>query len=251
MNKRLFSRLKSLVNNEDYSKITTNLGLSSNSKYSMELLNSMLTIRAEINNVSCFIDIGAYKGEVSKVFSEMYQLQDIFCFEPNHSLFNEIKQNLKGQNYVLENLILSGSSGEVEYFMHEDPSMNSAVRANGKVLKEHFPYDNPALGSIESRKSTTLDGYFNDESMIKENAFLKIDTQGNELEVLMGGENTLKKVHSIMVEFMFLSPYDTRYSFEELISYLSNLGFECKGPVSVATRPSNQISAVDFLFVRS
>ena len=105
----------------------------------------------------------------------------------------------------------------------------------------------PSIRAIKAKQSFKLAVNGGDDL---EHAFLKIDTQGNELEVLMGGKNTLSKVQSIMVEFMFLSPYDTRYTFEELISYLSNTGFECRGPVSIAKRPNNQISAVDFLFVR-
>jgi hypothetical protein len=80
---------------------------------------------------------------------------------------------------------------------------------------------------------------------------MKIDTQGTELEVLQGAGQVLQRTMGCLVEHIFASPYRRSYRFEDLVEWFSQREFACVGPLSVSRRRQHQISAVDFLFVKS
>ena len=86
--------------------------------------------------------------------------------------------------------------------------------------------------------------------MKKHSLFIKIDTQGNELNVLKHSIQTLKYTKVLLIEFMFLNPYKNDFSFFDLISFLNKHDFICKGALTIFKRPSKKISGVDFLFVK-
>ena len=56
---------------------------------------------------------------------------------------------------------------------------------------------------------------------------LKIDTQGNELNVLRQGQKVLECTEMCLIEFMFFSPYKTNYTFDDLVTFMTS------GPVMI------------------
>lgn len=47
------------------------------------------------NNKIKVIDIGAHKGETLEIFYKNFNLEKIFCFEPNQELFEILKKKKK------------------------------------------------------------------------------------------------------------------------------------------------------------
>lgn len=89
------------------------------------------------------------------------------------------------------------------------------------------------------------------EGLLQKTFFIKIDTRGNELNILKKGIEVRESTNGLLIEFMFTTPYETDFNFYELISFLNKDGFECKGALTIRKRPSKKVSAVDFFFVRS
>lgn len=56
--------------------------------------------------------------------------------------------------------------------------------------------------------------------------FLKIDTQGYELEVLRGGRSTLKQVRVVQLELSLCSLYEGQPLYREVLDFLEDEGFE-------------------------
>jgi hypothetical protein len=80
---------------------------------------------------------------------------------------------------------------------------------------------------------------------------LKIDVQGYELEVLRGGEETLRSVDEVFVECSFVELYTGQALAGELIAYLCSKGFRLTGIFGVKRDLAGRCLQADALFQRS
>ena len=197
-----------------------------------------------------FVRYGSSSWIVFKVGKSFFKLKKTILFEPNVKLHNTIKQHLKGCDFEISNFALSDKLETVEYHLHEDDSMNSLVDVDKDSLKKEFPTDNPDKLSIVKTRTQTLDNYAKENNLLDKKIFIKIDTQGNELNILKYGHEVLKVTDGVLMEFMFTTPYRTDYSFEDVIRFIDDHGFSCKAAMNVLKRPSKKISGVYFLFIK-
>lgn len=250
--KNIYYRLRSILKNIELKDIAVrnNIELKNIKDSSFSDLESMETISNYLKNTNILIDIGAYKGLFSKTANSFFSFEKTICFEPNKLLIDTIKKNNSNSNVIIENIALSDKQGTTTFFLHQDSTMNSILESKTEVLKSEFPWDNPELIYKSLVPTITLDNYMKDINTRNLSLFIKIDTQGNELNILKHSIRTLKFTKVLLVEFMFLNPYKKDFSFFDLISFLNKHNFICKGALTIFKRPSKKISGVDFLFVK-
>jgi FkbM family methyltransferase len=248
----IYYRLKSLLKKEELKNIASkyNIGFVKIKDSSFSDIESMETIINYLKNTNILIDIGAHKGLFTKTANSFFPFDKTICFEPNKVLHNTIKENNSNINLIIENMALSDKEGKATFHLHQDSSMNSIEESNPAVLKSEFPWDNPDLIKKMMVTTKTLDNYFKNPDFKNNLFFIKIDTQGNELNVLKHGIQVLKKTKVLLIEYMFLSPYKNESSFSDLIYFLNEHNFICKGALTIFKRPSKKISGVDFLFIK-
>jgi FkbM family methyltransferase len=248
--KSLYHRAKNFIENTDLENALTRNKLNDTYKdIPLELIDTMETIKNFKLGANTLLDIGCHKGLFSKVANAFFKFDKTICFEPNNSLHAQIKLNNSGNKFVIEDIALSDQEGQTAFYMHQDNSMNSIVEAENAVLEKEFPWDNPNLMEKNIVKTTTLDNYVSNNALTQDKFFIKIDTQGNELNILKKGIDTLKRTEICLIEFMFTTPYKSDFYFYDLVKFMEENHFDCKGAVSISKRPSKKISAVDFLFV--
>ena len=250
--KSIYYRLKSILKNVELKDIAirNNIDLITIKDSSIADIETMETISNYLTNTNVLIDVGAYKGLFSKTANSFFSFEKTICFEPNKLLIDLIKKNNSNNNLIIENIALSDKDGTATFHIHQDSSMNSIIESNVEVLKSEFPWDNPELLQKNFVPTITLDNYMKKLDFKNHSFFIKIDTQGNELNVLKHSIQTLKSTKVLLIEFMFLNPYKNDFSFFDLISFLNNHDFICKGALTIFKRPSKKISGVDFLFVK-
>lgn len=224
---------------------------SPNFKANYELLAVCQSIHFYIPKIDCLIDVGAHKGMFSNAFTSLIDTKQIISVEPNKKLINHILENNKGVKVTIESVGLSNKEGEFSYFEHEDPTMNSIVESDKKVLKEKFPYDNPDK-LIETKIPVSTLNMLAKKSSLNPNdtVFLKIDTQGNELDILKGSEEVLPQIKGCLVEHMFVDAYHSNYSFKDLIDFMASKGFVLAGVPAIIKRQTAELSSADFLFIK-
>lgn len=99
-------------------------------------------------------------------------------------------------------------------------------RGGASIYKPNFPFVNQFPNSgfkitrIEYFKTDTLD------NQVKDADFIKIDTEGSELEILKGGKELLRKVSGIEVEVSFNPMYEGQPLFSEIDAFLREQGFQ-------------------------
>lgn len=127
-----------------------------------------------------FIDIGANIGYYSAVFAPLSRR--VFAFEPDQKFNATLRQNISPySNVELIPMAVSDKEGELCF---ETP-VNNFESGGLQGLRNDIPRGTKAF-AIES---TTLDAFVRAHSV--DPGCIKIDTDGSETEVLLGGRNVL------------------------------------------------------------
>ena len=115
---------------------------------------------------------------------------------------------------------------------------NSSFLDVNNIFKERYDMKKWVTVDICKVKTIGLDELIDSDNRLKDHGeFIKIDTQGTELEVLKSAENTLKKnCKSLLVEVSFCELYSKQSFFSEIEFYLRNLGFSFYGFINQHNR---------------
>lgn len=144
-------------------------------------------------NVSVVFDIGAFRGEWSRSLIDLSERElDIYLFEPNEAHRAELL-TIGGTVYTVA---LSDTEREVPFLM------------SGRTGDSYYKEDSGRYASTPtlSIRTQTLDGIVARDS-IPLPQFIKIDTQGSELDILTGGADCLRGCSLLLIEIP-LVPYN-------------------------------------------
>jgi FkbM family methyltransferase len=172
--------------------------------------------RARLVGAKVAFDIGAARGDWTKLALAADPQVNIHCFEPTSRRF-QILQGLELDNRVrLNKLALGDAVGEAKIFYNASGGSNSLhpQRYNGEA-------DNPA--DIETVKITTIDNYCNDAGIARID-FVKMDIEGNELAAIRGAERMLRDGRIEIVQFEYSYVFlDAGASLRAVIAYVHEL----------------------------
>ena len=174
------------------------------------LLNSL-----EKRDISV-LDIGAHHGEYSLEILVNFPRSKIWAFEPSAESFRALSENLPRINKF--NFALGSRIQRGELYANERGSTESSlfqrITDKGNGLEEFTEYTSIAIN--------TLDGWNIEKRRFD---FAKIDAEGSELDILIGGKETISKIPIIQFEFGG-SNIDSRTYFRDLWIFFSELDFK-------------------------
>ena len=177
------------------------------------------TAKKLINDKILFIDIGAAGGVISR-WKKVENLISSVAFEPDKESFVNLKKNKKKNDKVF-NIALSNKTGFKNFYICRDGEKSSFYRPNYELIKN---YPNPKRFDIKKKikfKVNKLDNIGNFKP-----DFIKIDTQGSELEILKGSKKNLIRCIGLEVEVEFQEIYKNQKLFNDVFKFLKNNGFE-------------------------
>lgn len=251
---KLYYRVQKLYVFLQKKMIRKNLGIAGEHPIRIDLLRTMQAVRGSVAACDVLIDIGANQGEFSQVFSDVYKPSLLICVEPNEALNKDITANNK-QTPKLEiiNKAVSDNESEAIFYFHADSQMSSLFPSNPEAIKRDFGEDDTDKMVARKVPVTTLDRIFDERLDILRDkiVLLKIDTQGNELEVLKGGSRALEKIRYCQLEYMFHTPYEKQYPFEDIMAVMTRHRFRFLGPMHSSYRAKGEVGAVLLLFEKS
>tara|TARA_B110000008_G_C16927042_1_gene547147 strand:- start:222 stop:932 length:711 start_codon:yes stop_codon:yes gene_type:complete len=205
-------------------KIADSFGYNLTRKHKSETLKEIFDERVKKNNCDFLIDVGA---NVGNFFSEYHRsFKKTFIFEPNKHLFTHLKNNFKKFDDIEFYSDGVGNKNEEKTFYitaDRDHSLSS--------IKKHSNEMNKILRNtniIEEYKINIIKlcDFIKENNFQKNNFFLKVDTQGNDLEVLMGLEEFIKNVKFIKIELPVINLYDTNYTYDDINEFMKNNRFK-------------------------
>ena len=172
------------------------------------------------------IDIGANVGNFSADFITFFpKCKEIFLFEPLNFLNDEIKKKInkiKNLKITIVNKALSNKKKKAIFFYDkhktELASLNKYTNEYNSSFPEKFiPRDKLFL------QLDKLDNFCKNFSK-KNNFIIKIDTQGNELEVIQGGLKTIARSSILLLECSFAKQYEKKeHTFSKCVNLLSEI----------------------------
>lgn len=140
-----------------------------------------------------FIDVGAHIGYFSVLAASLVgETGQVFSFEPITENRKFLEHNIKINS--LENVrfipqVVSNRTGATNFYFNLD---NDGGHALWDVSKHPFNKKSKNQPNIRSLQVTRLDDFFSSKDLSRLK-MIKIDTEGNEFNVLMGSTDILKR----------------------------------------------------------
>tara|TARA_B100000780_G_scaffold130432_1_gene91420 strand:+ start:2851 stop:3561 length:711 start_codon:yes stop_codon:yes gene_type:complete len=166
-----------------------------------KILNYLLNL--DLRNV---FDVGAHEGETLDYLLKIKHINKIYSFEPQILIFNKLINKYNSNNrIVLNNFALSDSCEDKVFFINALSSTSSFSLLNNNSLwlkiKKIILNEKNLIKDSTVLKTSTIDKYI-DNININKIDLLKIDTEGHELEVLIGAKKTINdhKVKYLLIE---------------------------------------------------
>ena len=170
------------------------------------------------------LDIGVYRGVYTYKLSENFKT--VHSFEPNPLLYPFLEKNLNKiiKNIKLYNVALSDKNDETELKL---PLRTTSMFKDN--IEELFQLGAATMhpdNKIEKYKNIPIKTKRLDDIGIK-NAigFIKIDVEGHEIEVIQGGEKTIKDNKPVLL--IEIEKRHSQRNVEESISIIKKYGYNC------------------------
>lgn len=145
------------------------------------------------------VDVGANVGRFSEEILRHNRNANIYAFEPHPITYHQLAAKFSGvDNVKVYNVAMGSSGAQLTLYDYEDQDGSSHASTIASVI-EDIHHGRSVSHAVDV---TTLDS-FATENKIESIDLLKIDTEGNELEVLKGGKKLISenRVHAIQFEF--------------------------------------------------
>jgi len=151
------------------------------------------------------IDVGAHKGESIRFFRKLFRNSEVYSFEPARLTFKILQKKYGGLEKVyLSNIAIGKEPGSATFYENSYSAMSSLIKPNQSTLKGKIKRVIFFQRSNSNRSYlvpiSSLDMFFETRE-VSRNSILKIDTEGTELEVLIGGKGLVTRKVFTIIQF--------------------------------------------------
>jgi len=204
------------------------------------------------NGVNLIFDIGANSGQFGKELRKSGYLGRIVSFEPLLDQYEKLCLNARNDKFwqIVPRGAIGNKDGNIEIHIAGNSGASSSILEMLDIHKNAAPYTkNIGVETVPIKKLDSISSKFITENDI---IFIKIDTQGYEYEVLMGGEETIKQATVLQLELSLVELYQDQKLFLEMINKVNSLGFDLWGiePAFIDSNTGRMLQ-VDAIFLRN
>jgi FkbM family methyltransferase len=216
------------------------------------LLASHLCALFRVNNVQCVVDVGANFGQYGSFLRDMVGYSGlIVSFEPVSQCVERLRsQAASDRNWMICDFALGAADTQEQINVMKSVVFSSFLKPDDSLVTD-FRHKNAVDHTEEvkiKRLDSIIDGLRRERSI--ENIYLKMDTQGYDMEVLRGAERTIKSVLALQTEMTFLPLYRGAVPFEQASRELHAKGFDISGMFPVSYDSNLRLVEMDCVFTR-
>ncbi len=204
--------------------------------------------------INCVLDVGSYHGGFAKMLRRLGYIGLIISFEPMPANFEVLEEERAGDpKWRIHQLAIGAISGTETMQVFAGTTFHSFLRPSDYGLSR-FP-EKLHVERTESVRVERLDNILDDlvRDVKDPHIFLKVDTQGYDIEVIRGLGAKVSAITALQIEMAVNPIYnDAGNSFSEALPYLQRLGFQVSGlfPVSFDSDDKLQVVEFDCLMLR-
>src|SRR4029077_11336648 len=197
--------------------------------------------RLGLKRPKVIMDVGAHFGESALEYTSRFPAAKIFAFEPEAKNFQSLVSNVAGFSQIsCVKAAMGDRAGRAPIY----GSSNSQAYS----LKSR-----PKLGYLEEVDVTTIDRFLF-EKHLESVDFLKVDTEGHEMEVLEGAKNSLAsgKIAVIFTEATLDAHDEEHTQLWDIQAFLDGRGFKLTSVYDQCIFPGpNRLGFFNALFVKA
>ena len=177
----------------------------------------------KLNSGNLIVDVGAADGRISEKFIEAFPDATVYAFEAIAAMFAELQERLAGNKSIIAvHTGLGSEPKELPIHLSQRITSSSFFDIEKNISNQFFSENLKDIG-VESVNISTLDQEIPRDRHIN---ILKMDVQGFELEVLRGGQNTLRRTAIVVVEMQNHDLYVGAPKYSDLDEFLRGGNFE-------------------------
>lgn len=191
--------------------------------------------------IDLIFDVGANAGQTYDSFRWAGFNGPICSFEPNPEMFKELELK-SGVSWQRLPYAVSSQSGQLKFHIANDSNVSGLqvpLEGQFRVVKEITV---PAW---------RLDELWGKEGFTAKNAFLKVDAEGHDLEVIKGASGIMDRIPLVMAEVSPLPRFHGEPPLHEFVNFMAQLGYRvCRVDKNCFNRPAGIDTAVDIVFAK-
>jgi FkbM family methyltransferase len=203
---------------------------------------------AMLREVDVVVDVGANAGQYGEQLREGGYRGRLVSLEPVTEAYEELRRRASADGaWEAVHVAASDADGELTLNVTDDSRSSSALPRN-----ERFA-DKPGWGAKESRTvaARRLDAMADELLRPGERAFLKIDVQGYERQVIEGAGAALGRFQGIELELSVTALYEGQPSLAEMLPLLAARGFRPVSLEPILLDDDGLLMELDGLFART
>ena len=186
------------------------------------------------------LDVGGHTGEFYKLAKYYFPRADFFIIKGNTTCEQHIKE--LGIPYIIK-VVGKEKKETIFYKTKQDP------RSTGQSLyREITPHYSDEFLIEEKVQQHTIDTIFKEANF----DFIKMDTQGSELDILEGGKRICKQAKGILLEVSIEKYNEGAPLYNEVVNFMEDYGFTEKETLCefyTTTEYGLKVHQKDILFV--
>ena len=208
-------------------------------------LNATRKSLLEYYNIKYVLDVGANKGQYAQEIRSLGFKEQIYSFEPT-SYYEYLAKASEGDiNWKTYRFGFGTTSGKLDMYIASNDGESSSLLKPKDIMAQGFGI---SFGKTEVVEINTLKEFLN--LNIISNVYLKIDTQGNEMNVLIGLSDQINQVSVIEFESALIPLYEGETGHYKIAEYLISHGFKVKQLVITHWNQNKETISLDSIFVR-
>lgn len=197
----------------------------------LELTDHLATLFRKLE-VDCVLDVGANRGQFRDLLRNEAGYEGlIVSFEPVAANVEVLRERARKDDlWKIYGLALGSTDGMLPINIMKQDMFSSLLAPETEENLQQFKEFN-SVARVEEVEVRRLDGLF-DEIVRKHDVkriYLKLDTQGYDLEVVKGAGGVLSRLAGMQTEVAVQRLYKGMPSYQESIRILTDLGFEITG----------------------
>lgn len=198
-------------------------------------------------NVRTVLDVGANQGQYRDFLRNRVGFKElIVSFEPIKARAAYLKQRAaEDGRWMVYDMALGAQDGMADFNVMKDDQFSSF----NQPLHAQMSYEKNVIDHVEQVAVRRLDGILCQMNACQGNIFLKLDTQGYDLEVIKGIDK-FDRIVLLQSEVSLVPIYETMPSMAEAIPIFQNLGYAVAGMFPVNKDAQHRVIEFDCLLVR-
>jgi FkbM family methyltransferase len=218
----------------------------------VDVIDEHLRTLFDLLKINCVIDAGAHYGEYGNSLRRNGYRERIVSFEPVKASYDELCKTAQNDPaWLTHRLALGSTTAEMEINVSKDSVFSSFLHPS-QYSKESFGEES-GISAKEVVNIVTLDSVFAKcvDGISDPRVYLKLDTQGYDLEVVRGASECRHLILGLQSEVSVKQIYVGMPKWMDAIGIYGSLGYEVTGLYAVIRDRNMAVIEFDCIFTRT